>query len=117
MTMAMFKNIENIPLSPSTIPAKKPKKLGRWERLVQWCKDHFTASHVVVRTMKDHPERPFYLCMGYAPVTSWEPEYHRAVVTWKWNAQRIADLHTYQSGELYTFTVVRQSELPVIVSL
>jgi len=98
--------------------AQESRGLGDvYKRQVEGGKDHFTASHVVVRTMKDHPERPFYLCMGYAPVTSWEPEYHRAVVTWKWNAQRIADLHTHQSGALYTFTVVRQSELPVIVSL
>lgn len=102
---------EDLHIEPMPAVPPRPVVLTRWQRISRWLSDNFTTSNIVVRRTKEVPNKPWYLCMGYAPIQSWEPEAHRALVTYRWNAAYIAKRWTERGGDIYNYEVVRQSEM------
>jgi hypothetical protein len=111
----MFRNVTSIPAPPPPPPV--PKRPTRMQRLLLWLADNFAPCYMVRRTPRDtaeqgaHTER--WLSLGYAPVPTWNMGTERALVTWKWNAQRLARYETARTGALYVYEAVAVRELKI----
>lgn len=99
---------------PQTPPSQRRRGGGRIVRLVRvvmsafmWYREHCTPVWCVVRTLRVNPEHTHHMSVGLTAKVVWEHGTDHAVLTWKWNANRLANRLHWQTGEIYEYTIKR----------